>query len=136
MAIWRLPCDVSQLNWMTRRSPTKGSWPCHELLLRLNASSVPAIGGTSTMMSLILRGSQQAESAARLIPALVHVKKDSDDLGLRIGVDLAVGGTASATHCRDRGSSRQIDPKFVLECLAERIAVEFIKQRLKRWAKY
>ena len=84
----------------------------------------------------ILRGSQQAEPAARLIPALVHVKKDSNDLGLRIGVDLAVGGTASATHCRDRGSSRQIDPKFVLECLAERIAVEFIKQRLKRWAKY
>ena len=54
--------EVSQLNWMTRRSPANGSWPCQELLLRLNASIVPATGGTSTMMSLRSRGERSSRS--------------------------------------------------------------------------
>src|SRR5262249_13986674 len=83
----------------------------------------------------ILRGSQQPQLAARLIPALVHVKKDSDDLGLRVGVDIAVGRTASAPHSGGGGPTRQVDTEFVLECLAERIAVKFVKQRSERRAK-
>ena len=34
-----------------RRSPSKGLWPCQELSDRLNASSVPSLGGTSVIMS-------------------------------------------------------------------------------------
>src|SRR5271166_5513570 len=45
------PSDVTQLNWMTRRSPEKGLCPCQELSARLKASSVPAPGGTSMIMS-------------------------------------------------------------------------------------
>src|SRR6516162_6691390 len=42
---------VTQLNWITRRGPENGLWPCHELLLRRNANSVPSVGGTSRIMS-------------------------------------------------------------------------------------
>src|SRR4030095_5613652 len=42
---------VTQLNWITRRGPENGLWPCHELLLRRNASSVPSVGGTSRRTS-------------------------------------------------------------------------------------
>ena len=51
IAIRRSPSEVTQLNWMTRRSPAKGLWPCQELSARLNASSVPSTGGTSMIMS-------------------------------------------------------------------------------------
>src|SRR5271170_2067090 len=47
----RSPSEVTQLNWMTRRSPAKGLWPCQELSPRLNAKSVPSVGGTSVIAS-------------------------------------------------------------------------------------
>ena len=47
----RSPSEVTQLNWMTRRSPANGLWPCHELSARLNARSVPSAGGTSMITS-------------------------------------------------------------------------------------
>src|SRR5579862_2502054 len=54
----------------------------------------------------IVRRSQQSQPSTGLIPALVHVNEDGDDFGLRIGVDLAVAGTASAAHGRNGGPSR------------------------------
>src|SRR5689334_8873021 len=42
---------VTQLNWITRRGPENGLWPCQELLLRRKASNVPSVGGTSRIMS-------------------------------------------------------------------------------------
>src|SRR5262245_45174866 len=58
---------VTQLNWITRRGPEHGLWPCHALLLRRNASSLPSGGGTSRI------------TASRLVPERSNRSRPPDD---------------------------------------------------------
>src|SRR5262245_34508272 len=51
-------------------------------------------------------------------------------------MDLTIARSAPAAHSREGGAPRQINLKFLLECLAKCFAVEFVKQRLKRRAKH
>ena len=114
--------DVTQLNWMTRRSPSKGLWPCQELSERLNASSVPAAGGTSMIGSS--RPELDFNSRSRP-PECSHagfMKIDLEDLAFGVSVDAAVARAAAAAH-RDRmGAIHQVDIEFVGEGGAEFVA--------------
>ena len=99
------------------------------------ASNVPAIGGTSAMMSLrFVGGAQQPQPPARLLPAFVHVDQHGDDLAGRIGVDLAVACVAAAAHRGHGRPAGKIEAEFFLKRFAELVAFEFVEQRLERRA--
>src|SRR5207248_6746402 len=79
-------------------------------------------------------GSQQAKLAARRFPGRIHVNENSDDLCLRIGVDLTIflaTTSADGDHVRAIG---QIDVKFRLERFAKLLAAHLLDQLRKRRA--
>ncbi len=49
---------------MTRRSPENGLWPCQELSARLNANSVPSVGGRLRL----LRSADNLDDAIMEVP--------------------------------------------------------------------
>ena len=129
----RSPSEVTQLNWMTRRSPANGLWPCQELSARLNARSVPSVGGASMIMS----SRSSADFNRRRRPpgcsqAGVHVNQDRYDLAFRVGMDAPVLG-AALTANRDRGRPPgEIEAELFLERFAELVALQFVEEFAER----
>ena len=128
----RSPSDVTQLNWMTRRSPENGLCPCQELSERLKASSSSGGGRDLHDRIVEVRGRfQEPETPARMLPFRVHVEQDRDDLALRVGMDAAVPGTAVAAN-RDRmRPASEVEAELVLEGFAELVARHLIEQFAK-----
>ena len=132
----RSPSEVSQLNWMTRRSPANGSWPCQELYCALERQqrSLGRRHFHDDVIEVVGR-SQEPQATAGVLPARVHVDEDRDDL-VRVRVDASVLGAALAAN-RGRGRpTGKIESELVLEGLAKFVAVELVQQRLKSRAKF
>src|SRR4029077_8531427 len=82
----------------------------------------------------IRAGSQQAKLAAGRFPIRIHVNKNSDDLCLRIGVDLTIFLAATSAHGDHVRAIGEIDVKFCLERLAKLLAAHLLNQLRKRGA--
>ena len=75
---------------------------------------------------------QDAQPPAVLVPLLVHVEEHGDDLGGRIGVDLAVARPAFAAH-REHGRARDSRSMLNFSSMAWRNSgpFELVEQRLE-----
>jgi len=64
-------------------------------------------------------GSQQSKLATGRLPSGIHVNKDSDNLGLRIGMDLAIFLATTPAHGDHVRAVAQIDVKLFFKRLAK-----------------
>jgi|SRR6516162_3100530 len=79
----------------------------------------------------VVARAQQAQAAARIFPAGIHIDEYGDDLAQRIRVDSAVARAAPTAHRNRARPSRQINVKFPLEGCAELIGLELIEEARK-----
>jgi len=79
----------------------------------------------------IFARAQQAETAARIVPFRVDVQQYCDDFAGGITMDVAVASAAAAAGGDSRRTTREIDAKLFLECLAELRGLECINELAK-----
>src|SRR3984885_11380073 len=76
---------------------------------------------------------QQAQAAAGILPARVHVNEHRNDLAFRVGMDPTVlGATLTANRRRGRPPG-EIEAELLFERIAELVALQFGDELTERW---